>query len=202
MKTNRNSGASLGVLTAIAASLCCIAPVLAVTAGISGIASSFSWLEPFRPYLVGLSVITLGFAWYQKLKTHSDEETACACEENPSFWQSKRFLAIITVVAGALLFFPAYSGAFLPGHEKQAAVAQDDNLQVIQLSVQGMTCTGCEEHVRHTALSSGGVVEATASYREGKAIVKFDRRLTNAKRVGHAIEAETGYRVTQPPNNK
>ena len=38
-----------GVLSAIAASLCCIAPVIALLAGGSSIAASFSWIEPARP---------------------------------------------------------------------------------------------------------------------------------------------------------
>jgi len=46
-KTNKIIGA--GVFTAIASSLCCITPVLALISGTSGVASTFSWLEPFRP---------------------------------------------------------------------------------------------------------------------------------------------------------
>ena len=42
---NKLIGTSL--LTAIAASLCCMTPVLALIAGTSGIASTFSWVEPF-----------------------------------------------------------------------------------------------------------------------------------------------------------
>ena len=42
-----------GLLTAIAASLCCITPVLTLIAGTSGLASTFYWLEPFRPYFIG-----------------------------------------------------------------------------------------------------------------------------------------------------
>jgi mercuric ion transport protein len=41
-----------GLLTAFAASLCCITPVLALFSGATGIASTFSWMEPYRPYLV------------------------------------------------------------------------------------------------------------------------------------------------------
>jgi len=51
-----------GVITAIAASLCCITPILALISGASGIASSFTWMEPFRPYLIGITVLVLGFA--------------------------------------------------------------------------------------------------------------------------------------------
>ena len=58
----------MGLLTALASSLCCITPVLAIFAGSSGMASSFSWMEPARPYLIIFTIIVLGFAWYQKLK--------------------------------------------------------------------------------------------------------------------------------------
>ena len=57
-----------GVLTAIAASLCCITPVIALLAGGSSVAANFSWIEPARPYLIGLSIAVLTFAWYLKLK--------------------------------------------------------------------------------------------------------------------------------------
>ncbi len=199
MKPNNNSAASIGLLTAITASLCCITPVMAFVAGASGIAATFSWIEPFRPYLIGLTVAVLGFAWYQKLKPRSAEEIACACEEDekPAFWQSKKFLAIITVVAGALLFFPSYSSVFFPNNEKQVLVVQESNLQEVQLTVQGMTCTGCEEHVKHTALQLDGVLEATASYKEGTAKVKFDKSTISIDKIGQAIEEETGYKVTQ-----
>jgi mercuric ion transport protein len=57
-----------GIVAAIVASLCCIAPVIALLAGTSSMASTFSFLEPARPYLIGLTIALLGFAWYQKLK--------------------------------------------------------------------------------------------------------------------------------------
>lgn len=115
MKTKSNKALlGTGVLTAIAASLCCITPVLAVVAGSSGIASSFSWMEPARPYLIGFTVLVLGFAWYQKLKPRTAEEIECDCEENekPSFWQSRKFLGIVTVFAALMLTFPYYSSIF------------------------------------------------------------------------------------------
>jgi len=93
MNANKQSFASLGLLTALTASLCCITPVLAFIAGVSGMAAAFSWVEPFRPYLIGLTLVVLGFAWYQQLKPRSAEEIACACEgdEKSSFWQKKSF---------------------------------------------------------------------------------------------------------------
>ena len=70
----------LGIMTAIAASLCCITPVLAALAGISGLASTFTWLEPARPYFIGATVLVLGFAWYQKLGIERKNDVHCDCE--------------------------------------------------------------------------------------------------------------------------
>ena len=69
-----------GVLTAIAASLCCITPVIALLAGGSSVAANFSWIEPARPYLIGLSIAVLTFAWYLKLKPTKTNDMDCNCE--------------------------------------------------------------------------------------------------------------------------
>ena len=73
---------SAGVLSAIAASLCCITPVIALLAGSSSIAANFSWIEPARPYLIGLSIAVLVFAWYLKLKPAKPNNMDCDCENN------------------------------------------------------------------------------------------------------------------------
>jgi hypothetical protein len=100
------------LLTAITASLCCIAPVLALIAGISGVASTFTWIEPFRPYLIGLTILVLGFVWYQILKPRKDIDCECEPDENPKFIQTKMFLGIVTAFAIIMLAFPHYSGIF------------------------------------------------------------------------------------------
>lgn len=192
-----------GVLTAIGASLCCITPVLALVAGSSGIASTFSWLEPFRPYLIGLTVLVLGFAWYQKLKPRSDEEIQCACEEDEkqeatsrSFWQSKKFLSLVTIMTLALLFFPTYARVFFPATEKQKVNMQASTIEEAQIHILGMTCSGCEELVKHTALQMEGVLDANASYQQELANIKFDSTLVDISQILINIEQETGYQVT------
>ena len=61
-----------GIVAAIASSLCCIIPLLALIAGGTGVATNLSWLEPLRPFLIGFTIIVLGYAWYQKLKPQKD----------------------------------------------------------------------------------------------------------------------------------
>ena len=138
-KKRSNSLAGIGVLTAVSASLCCITPVLALFAGVSGVASSFSWLEPARPFFMGFTGLVLGFAWYQKLKP-AKEEIDCDCEvdEKPSFWQSKSFLGIVTGLAIVLLSFPYYSSSFFPDNNTMSTIGIDE-ANVISASSSSMS---------------------------------------------------------------
>jgi copper chaperone CopZ len=187
-----------GMIAAFTASLCCITPVIAFVAGISGAASTFSWVEPFRPYLIGLTVLLLGFAWYQKLKPQWDPE--CACEEDPSFWQTKGFLGIVTVLAALLLAFPYYSDAFFPKQDKQVVYVQESQVQIITWDIKGMTCTGCEATVENAANGVDGVLEADAIYDTRQVTIKYDRSKTNQETIKAAIN-KTGFTVNENPNN-
>lgn len=187
-----------GMIAAFTASLCCVTPVFAFLAGISGAASTFSWIEPFRPYLIGLTVLLLGFAWYQKLKPQWDPE--CACEENPSFWQTKGFLGVVTILAALLLAFPYYSDAFFPKQEKQVVYVNESQVQTITLDIEGMTCTGCEATVKNAASGVNGVLEADASYDTGQATVKYDKSKTNREAITAAIN-KTGFTVADNQAN-
>ena len=184
-----------GLLTAIAASLCCITPVLALIAGTSGLASTFSWLEPFRPYFIGLTILVLGFAWYQKLKTKKQIDCNCETEEKPKFIQSKMFLGIVTAFAIVMLAFPYYAHIFYPKPEKQVLVVDKSNVQTIEFSISGMTCASCEEHVNHEVNKLSGIIKSTASFENENAIVEFDNSKTNIAEIEKAING-TGYSVT------
>ncbi len=195
-KSNATKLAGAGIFTAIAASLCCITPVLALIAGTSGIASSFSWLEPFRPYLIGITILVLSFAWYQKLKPRTAEEIACDCEtdKKPSFWQSKLFLGIVTVFAILMMAFPYYGSVFSPDPKKEVTIVLQNNIQTLHLNVEGMTCSSCDNNVENAAYQAGGVIDAKADYRTGKAVVKFDKTKTSADKIIKSINA-TSYKV-------
>ncbi|HZJ36716.1 MAG TPA: mercuric transport protein MerTP [Gillisia sp.] len=186
----------IGVVTAIAASLCCITPVLALISGVAGAASTFSWMEPIRPYLIGITILVLAFAWYQKLKPRTAEEIQCDCEEDDKkpFMQTKIFLGIVTVFAALMMTFPYYGDIFYPKADKQVVVVSSSNIQEIKFNVSGMTCSSCEEHVKHAVNELPGILKVTAHYEEGSAIVQFDDSKTSKDEIIKAIDA-TGYKV-------
>ncbi len=192
---------SAGVFTAIAASLCCITPVLALVAGTGSMASTFSWIAPARPFLIGLTVVVLGFAWYQKLTPKPVDECGCAVEDlpagkagKPKFIQSKTFLLIVTLFAALMLTFPSYAKFFFPKNEKNATVVEKSNVQTIELSIKGMSCEACEAEVNHEVYKLPGIIESTVSYKKRNAIVKFDISKTTIKDITDAVNA-TGYKV-------
>ena len=93
--------------------------MLAMISGSTGAVASLSWMEPFRPYLIVLTVLVLGFAWYQKLKPKKSIDCDCATDK-PSFFQSKKFLALTTVFAIGMTFFHIFLPYFMLIQVKKA----------------------------------------------------------------------------------
>jgi len=195
-KTSEKKWIGAGLLAAIAASLCCITPVLAVLGGLGGVASSFSFLEPLRPYLISLTVIVLGFAFYKAYKPQSKEEIECACEEDEkkSFLNSKTFLWVVTGVSILMFSFPSYSHIFFQETNKVVVVNQS-NITEATLQIEGMTCTSCEHSVDYALEKENGVVSVTSSYKTGVAKVKYDKTKIKPEQLKIAVEEKVGYKV-------
>lgn len=185
-----------GIIAAIAASLCCITPVLAFLGGASGLAKSFSWIESYRAYLIGLTIAIFAFAWYQKLKPQKQVDCDCEADNKKSFWQSKLFLTIITIVAGLLIVFPYYAKIFYPKpQEAKIIIVDKSNIATVQLNISGMTCEGCTAHINGELSKVNGVIETNTSYKNANAIVRFDNSETSVNSLANIING-IGYKVT------
>jgi len=181
----------LTVLTSASASLCCIVPFLGIVGGSGSLMTNVSWLEPFRPFFIGGTFLFLGIAWYQAIKTRKSDD--CGCEEKRSFFQSKKFLGIITAVSLLLISFPSYSGIF----QSQQAVtsAQEKNKKVV-LSVSGMTCASCEHHIEREVKKLAGVSAVKVSYADKTTTVEYDPKKVDESKIAATIN-NTGYKVEQ-----
>lgn len=192
---SENKWLGAGIATAFIAALCCITPVFAVLAGIGGIAATFSFLEPLRPWMIGLTILFLGYAWYQQLKPR--KEIDCECEDDPSFFKSKGFLGIVTVVVvGLLIAFPWYSDVFISDNSPQVVYVDDSQVERVTITIEGMTCTGCEAYVKHAAQRVDGVLESNVFYQNRNATIAFDKSKTNRETIVEAINA-TGFKVAE-----
>jgi len=188
------------IVTAIAASLCCITPVLALFAGTASMASTFSWLNPLRPYLIGATLLVLGIVWYLKLKRKGqDIDCDCDCEENekPKFLQSKTFLSIVTVFAIAMLAFPYYVDVFYPSiNKKEIGVVNASNIEIVDFDIKGMTCTSCEIHIENEVIILEGIISVKADYEKGTTMVKYDKSKVKENSIEEAI-LSTGYIIIE-----
>ena len=182
------------IITAIAASLCCITPVLAVIAGTSGMASTYSWIEPYRPYLIALTVLILAIAWYQKLKPKK-EEIDCECEdEKPKFMNSKKFLLLVTLFVGLMLAFPNYAQIFYRSSNKEVVYVKESNVTEIEYNIKGMTCAGCEAHIESEVNKLEGIIVVKASHEKGNTVVSYDKTKVTNKEIENAV-GKTGYKI-------
>ncbi len=196
MSTEKSSkkAAYTGLFAAIAASSCCIPPVIALIAGVGGSASALSWMEPFRPYLIGLAVVAIGYAWYNYYKLKNTDDCNCEVDEKPKWFQTKGFLAGITLFAAISISFPYYSHIFYPDNKKEVVIVNQSNIQTVNFDVKGMTCASCEQHVTHAVNELEGIVNVAASFDNANATVEFDNSKTTVEDIEKAINS-TGYKV-------
>lgn len=196
MKNISKGLVGIGILAPIAASLCCITPLLVVLAGGGSLASQLSWLEPAKPYLTGLTVLALGLAWYEKLKPVTKED-CCTVKRKPGFLQSKAFLVVVTLFAFLMLAFPYYTRALFPKAEKISITPIGKNvITTAEFTISGMGCSACEDEINHEVNKIKGVFSVQTSYNKGTATVQFDSTKTNIVQIKTAINS-TGYTVTK-----
>ncbi|MFT5777321.1 MAG: mercuric ion transport protein [Crocinitomicaceae bacterium] len=196
MSTKKSKGVIFtGVIAAIAASSCCIPPVIAAIAGVGGASSSLAWMEPFRPYLIGLAILAIGYAWYAHLKTKQVDD--CGCDvEKPKFFQRRSFLIGMTVFAALSIGFPYYSGIFISDNQKEVILTDKSQLQKLKISIVGMTCDACQVHVDHAVNELEGIVAVKSSYSDANSIITYDKSQTSRTDIKTAINS-TGYSVTE-----
>ncbi|MBN4084898.1 mercuric transport protein MerTP [Flavobacteriaceae bacterium AH-315-B10] len=192
-KTSKNA-AYTGLFAAIAASACCIPPVIALIAGVGGSASALSWMEPFRPYLIGFAIIAISYAWYNYFKLKNADDCNCEIDEKPKWYQTKGFLIGISLFVAISIAFPYYSHIFYPDNKKEVIIVNESDIQTVNFNVKGMTCAGCEESIKHAVNELEGIINVTPSYENENTEVIFDTSKISKNDIEEAINS-TGYNV-------
>jgi len=203
-----------GIIGAIAASSCCILPMLG--AGISILGGTLSWIEGLRPYMAGFTLLALSLAWIfhireaRKEKTNNDccntEMASCSCPpQKNKTGKNTYLLAVATLFAIGVMGYPYIAVAFSNSGHSSGMTTEKDTLkkdtlrsrtyqpQVLKFSVKGMTCGGCEEMIKSKVKKVNGVVNVSASYKTGNVEVEATER-TNPELIKRAIE-DARYKV-------
>ena len=163
------------IATAIAASLCCIAPVAAALLGLTSFASAMA-LEPWRPYLLGVTAILLAtaFALYFRDARRS--------------WL---ILLIATLSVAGLAAFPYLSGQILPAVSTVPQTQKSLTVTTVFL-IEGMTCEACASGLQASLRRVPGVAKAVVDYNGKKATISFDPVRQNRNSLAKVISS-SGY---------
>jgi len=96
--------------------------------------------------------------------------------------------------AAISISFPYYAHIFYPNNKKEIVIINQSDIQTVNFNVQGMTCAGCEESIKHAVNELEGIVNVNASYEKASAEVEFDNTKTTKEQIEKAINS-TGYKV-------
>jgi copper chaperone CopZ len=197
MKDRVFIGASL--LAAVAASLCCILPIVFALGGFAIVGAS-AFFESLRPYFLVATFALLGAGFYlayRNPKRVCEPGSVCARPQVNRFGRIGLWIATVIVLAFAA--FPYYSGTIAnlvlsDGSVKAPPAQRANGLQHVSLAVRGMYCQACAQAVESRLMSLSGVRKATVSYEASKAEVVYDAGTVTLEQLEKAIQ-DAGYQA-------
>ncbi len=97
-------------LAAVVGSLCCVAPLVLLTLGISGAwISQLTALEPYRPIFIGVMLVFMGFAFRQLYIVPARCAPGEACASPRLQRRQRQVFWVVAVALAALIAFPWYA---------------------------------------------------------------------------------------------
>ncbi len=199
-RPNPKRGLTGTILAAVAASVCCIGPLVLLALGVGGAwVGSLTALEPFRPYFMGITFIFLGYAFYRIYRKPGAEECepGSYCANPKSDKINKISLWSVTLLILILFSVPYIAGvsASVKSNNDRVSVFSAKNIARVTLDVPGMNCPACPFTVQKALKNLDGVIQAEASLEQKKAVVLFDPAKVSVEKM---IEATTnaGYPST------
>jgi len=195
MKDKALVGASL--IAGVAASLCCILPLVFALAG-TGIVGASAFFAAWRPYLLGITFLLLGLGFYFAYRKPKNVcEPGSVCEKPATNKKGRIGLWIATMVVLVVAAFPYYSepvANLLLNTKVRETTVPVPNLERASFAVDGMDCTACATAIENKLKTVDGVRSAVVSYDQKRATVEFDVSKVTIAQLEQAIR-DAGYRA-------
>jgi len=181
----------ISLFTAIASSLCCIIPFLAIVAGIFGGATALDFIAPYRPYFILMTAGILGIGFYKVYQPQKQEslKPCCVANAEKKSRRNKRFLWTIATMSTLLFFFPYYSSYIIPDTQASVNVVASNT---IELTIEGMTCQGCANNIEFALSKLDGITKSEVIFEKHKATIKYDELIITENQITRHIE-NVGY---------
>ncbi len=180
-----------GFLSAVAASLCCIGPLLALVAGAGSFAAT-GWFERWRPVFLAVTAVLLAVAWWRTLRARrmACQDSACASPGRGPW--TLGVLAFSTVLVGAVALFPQIAQTAV--NRPVATAATPAQGSVLRVRIPGMDCAACALGIEGTLKRVPGVRAASVRYASKEADVVYDAAAISREAVIARIDA-TGFKA-------
>jgi copper chaperone CopZ len=82
------------------------------------------------------------------------------------------------------------------GGSKQEKAADQGEASVIEVKIEGMTCTACEQTIQRRVGKLEGIKSVTATFADGRAVIKYYPGTVDTLKMKDAITG-SGYVVTK-----
>lgn len=108
-----NRSIFLAIVASVAASICCVGPLVLITLGISGAwISTLTQFEVIRPIAISVTVLFVSFAFYKIYKQPKSCDSEKVCSKEGYKKANKTILWIAVLIIGLLISFPWYAPLF------------------------------------------------------------------------------------------
>jgi copper chaperone CopZ len=192
------------VFAAIASSLCCVLPLIAVVFGLGAFGAA-SVFEPLRPYLLVLAFSALAYGFYQVYFQREKCAKGESCATKPVNKLNQMFLWFGLLMISAFALAPYYTGYIMAAVSNPHPPTTNSTLPIasetesvanktIVIEVEGMTCVGCEPHINETLKALNGVASSEASYQNKNVKVVYNPNQISLEQIKRAID-EIGYKA-------
>lgn len=184
-----------GFLSALAASLCCIGPLVAAVAGAGSFVAA-GWFERWRPAFLGVTVVLIALAWVLTLRARRIACADGACATPRASRWTLGVLICSTGIVGAVALFPQLAQTAL-GRSSVASSAPADG-RVLRVRIPSMDCAACAVGIAGTLQRVPGIRSAAVRYTTKEAEIVYDPTVISATTVIAKIDA-TGFKA-EPVN--
>lgn len=201
---SRAKSFSLGgaIIAALAASSCCIGPLILAALGIGG-AGAFAVLGAYRPYILGATAALLATGFYFTYrKPRAATGDACGCEK-PSSAGGRAGRAGLWIATGMVALFAAAPN-LLACLNRQAGHAQAvlttsgvSSVEHAVIRVEGMDCEACATHIRGALTKAGGFHDLSLDLKGHAINVGYEPAPGRLQRYVTAIN-DLGYEASLP----
>lgn len=184
---------SLGMISALVGSVCCVGPALLAFLGLFGFAGGF--FASYHWWFTGVGVVGVAAAWWQYGRERRKLHALAARMRHEGRTQAVLVFAtaVIVVVVGLSVY---------PLLARQASSASGPatdtaSLKSITLPVSGMDCALCAVPIKARLHELAGVGKVDVDVAGGKVSVDYDPSKVKVDQLVAAISS-TGYKASLP----